>query len=161
MIRIHALLLGTALLFPLCAPAQTPAAPPETPVLWPNLCTNTAKELLTVTTDDGDTIQGYCVFVQHDELAVRTLDGKMVRIARSKLKNVISVAVQENRLKALGVNMKHGLREGVKMTFSPLAPIGLATIPGTLAWGAVAAPFCIAGDLFGHKPRPRTLAIRQ
>jgi hypothetical protein len=69
--------------------------------------------------------------------------------------------VPEHRLKSLGKGMKHGMHDGVKMTFSPLAPIGLVVIPGTLAWGAVAAPFCILGDLFGGKPGQRMLAVRQ
>jgi hypothetical protein len=34
-------------------------------------------------------------------------------------------------------------------------------IPGTLAWGVVATPFCILGDLFGQKPAQRVLAVRQ
>jgi hypothetical protein len=155
------LLSGAAILLAFSAPAQSPTPTPDTPVEWPNLCTNTARELLVVTTERGDTIQGYCVFVQHDELTVRTVDGKMVKIARGTLKKVLALTVPEHRLKALGKGMKHGLRDGVKMTFSPLAPLGLAVIPGTLAWGAVATPFCILGDLFGGKPSQRVLAVRQ
>ena len=152
---------GSAILFAFSAPAQSPTPTPETPVEWPNLCANVAKELLVVTTESGDTIQGYCVFVQHDELTVRTVDGKIVKIARGTLKKVLALTVPEHRLKALGKGMKQGLREGVKMTFSPLAPVGLVVIPGTLAWGAAATPFCILGDLFGGKPAQRVLAVRQ
>jgi hypothetical protein len=159
------LLSGAAILPAFSASAQSPApkpeTSPETSVDWPNLCASTAKELLVVTTESGDTIQGYCVFVQHDELTVRTVDGKMVKIARGTLQKVLALSVPEHRLKALGKGMKQGLHDGVTMTFSPLAPLGLAVIPGTLAWGAVAAPFCIVGDLFAGKPTQRVLAIRQ
>jgi hypothetical protein len=33
------------------------------------------------------------------------------------------------------------------MVLSPWAPIGLAAVPVLLAWDAVAAPFCLIGDL--------------
>ena len=154
------LLSGAAILFAFSAPAQSPT-PAGKPVEWLNLCANTARELLVVTTERGDTIQGYCFFVKHDELTVRTEDGKMVKIARGTVEKVLALAVPEHRLKALAKGMKQGLHDGVKMTFSPLAPVGLAVIPGTLAWGAVATPFCVLGDLFGGKPRQRVLAVRQ
>ena len=155
------LLSGAAILFANSAPAQSPAPRPDTPVEWPNLCAHTAGQLLVVTTESGDTIQGYCISVQHDELTVRTVDGRMVKIARGTLGKVLALAVPEHRLKALGKGIKQGLRNGVKMTFSPLAPIGLVVIPGALAWGAVATPFCLLGDLFNHKPAQRVLAVRQ
>jgi hypothetical protein len=155
------LLSGAAILFAFSAPAQSPPPIPETPVDWPNLCTNTAREMLEVTTESGDTIEGYCVFVQRDELTIRTLNGKTVKIARGTLKKVLALSGQEHRLKALGKGMKQGLHNGVRMTFSPLAPIGLAAIPSILAWGAVATPFCILGDVFGGKPTQRVVAVRQ
>jgi hypothetical protein len=150
---------GAAILTAVSSQAQNPAPTAETPVEWRNLCASTAKELMVVTTESGDTIQGYCVSVQHDELTVRTTDGKIVKIARGTLSKVLARTVPENRLQALGRDMRHGLHEGVKMTFSPLAPVGLVTIPGTLAWGAVAAPFCILGDLFGEQSSQRVLAV--
>ena len=155
------LLSGAAILFALSAPAQSSTPKPDTPVEWRNLCANTMRELLVVTTESGDTVQGYCVSVQYDEVAIRTVDGKVVRIARGTFKTVLALAVAENRMKVLGRGMKQGLRYGVKTTFSPLAPVGLVVIPGTLAWGAAAAPFCILGDLFGGKPPQRVLAVRQ
>jgi hypothetical protein len=155
------LLSGAAILFAFSALAQSPTPTPGTTVEWSNLCANTARELLVVTTESGDTIRGYCVSVQYDEVAIRTVDGKVVRIARGRLKKVLALTVAENRMKAVGKGMKQGLGYGVKMTFSPLAPVGLAVIPGTLAWGAVATPFCILGDLFGGKPAQRVLAVRQ
>ena len=148
-------------MFASSAPAQSPMLTPVIPVEWPNLCTNTARELLVVTTESGDKIQGYCVSVQHDELTVRTVDGKIVKIARGTLKKVLASTVPQHRLKALGKGMRQGLHDGVQMTFSPLAPLGLVVIPGTLAWGAVATPFCILGDLLGEKPAKRELAVRQ
>jgi hypothetical protein len=159
------LLSSAAILFALSAPGQSPTPTPDTPVEWPNLCTDTARELLVVTTESGDTIEGHCFFVQHDELTIRTVDGKMVQVARGTLRKVLALKVPEHRLKALGKGMRRGLRDGVRMTFSPLAPVGLAVIPSTLAWGAVATPFCILGDLFGGKfggkPAQRELAVRQ
>jgi hypothetical protein len=152
---------GAAILFAFSSSAQSQKPAPDKPVEWSNLCANTARELLVVTTESGDTVRGYCVSVQYDEVAMRTVDGKVVRIARGTLKTVLALAVSENRLKALGKGMKTSLRYEVKTTFSPLAPAGLMAIPGTLAWGAVAAPFCILGDLFGGKPSQRVLSLRQ
>ena len=154
------LLFGAASLFAFSAAAQSPTRNPEIPVDWANLCTNTANELIQVTTESGDKVEGYCISVQHDELAIRTDNGTMVKVARGTLKTVLAFAVSEHRLKALGRGMKKGLHNGVKMTFSPLAPIGLTVIPATLAWGAVATPFCILGDLFSGRPARRVIVVR-
>ena len=124
------LLSGAAVLCAFSAPAQSPAPVPETPVEWPNLCSSAARELLVVTTESGDTVEGYCVFVQHDELTLRTADGKVVKIARGTLRNVLALTVPEHRLKALRKGMKEGFREGWKMTFSPLAPLWFSGDPG-------------------------------
>jgi hypothetical protein len=43
--------------------------------------------------------------------------------------------------------MHEGLRQGFEWLFSPYAPLGMVVVPGTVAWGAVAAPFCLLGDL--------------
>jgi hypothetical protein len=141
------LLSGAAILFALSAPAQSSTPKPDAPVEWRNLCANTTRELLVVTTESGDTVQGYCVSVQYDEVAIRTVDGKVVRIARGTLKTVLALAVAENRMKVLGRGMKQGLRYGVKTTFSPLAPRWFSGDSGHPRLGC-------GGHAFLHPRRP-------
>jgi hypothetical protein len=43
--------------------------------------------------------------------------------------------------------MRRSLRAGFAALFSPYAPAGIVMVPGTLAWGAVAAPFCLIADI--------------
>ena len=51
------------------------------------------------------------------------------------------------------------LGKGFALLFSPKAPEGLVTIPATLAWGAVSAPFCLLGDIV-HQDDPATREIK-
>jgi hypothetical protein len=33
------------------------------------------------------------------------------------------------------------------LLLTPAAPVAIVLVPGTFAWGALAAPFCLIGDL--------------
>ncbi len=100
-----------------------------------------------VTTANGDKIEGTCVSVNVDEIAVTTRDHKVVKIARQTLAKLQLQRKKGHQLRALRNGMHTGLQSGFDAIFSPYAPAGLVMVPATLAWGAVAAPFCLLGDL--------------
>jgi hypothetical protein len=133
-----------AISLPLAASANE--RPIEVP--WQQVCNTSYGQQLILTTETGETIQGYCVSIDVNKIGVRTPDQRVVQIARSTLSKLEMKRPRTHQLASLGKGVRHELHEGVKILFSPMAPGGLILIPGTLAWGAVAAPFCILGDLF-------------
>lgn len=126
-------------------------------VPWERICAASAEHDLHVTTSAGDTWDGYCVSVDVNEVSVNA-NGKIVRIARDSV-NRIMMTPQRHQLRSLGRGVRKGLSVGVRLTFSPAAPAGLVTIPATLAWGAVALPFCAIGDIAGPREHPAELII--
>jgi hypothetical protein len=118
-------------------------------VPWNEVCKTAAGNQLTIKTANGDSIDGYCLSVDVDEIAVTTKDQRVVRIARKTLSRIdmLTSKDQGHQLAALGRKVDGGLRQGFKWLFSPAAPLGIVAVPATLAWGAVAAPFCLLGDL--------------
>jgi hypothetical protein len=64
-----------------------------------------------------------------------------------------------HHLADLGDGMSKSFRRGFGWLFSPAAALGLVTIPATVAWGAVAAPFCLLGDLGDTGPVTRDVKI--
>lgn len=91
--------------------------------------------------------QGYCVSIDADQIAVTTKDRRVVKIARKTLSRLELRRSKGHQLSSLRSGMRKGLRTGFDSLLSPLAPYGIVAIPATLAWGAVAAPFCLLGDL--------------
>jgi len=67
-----------------------------------------------------------------DEIALTGTDHKVVKIARSAFQR-IQMNPKEHQLKSLGRS--------------------------TLAWGAVAAPFCLLGDLVHGHPGPQEIKV--
>ena len=120
-------------------------------VHWNEVCRVAADRQLVITTADGNTVEGYCVSITVDQMAVTTPDRQIVKIARTALSRIQMHRSpghqQGHQLRSLGQGMRTGLRYGFKSLLSPYAPIGIVTVPATLAWGAVAAPFCLLGDL--------------
>ena len=114
---------------------------------WNQVCRVTNGRELIVTTTNGDTVQGYCISIDVDGVRVRTKDGKVARIARTALARLEMRRSKGHQLSSLRNDMHEGLKFGFDRLLSPLAPVGLVVVPGTLAWGAVAAPFCLLGDL--------------
>ncbi len=119
---------------------------PQTAVKWDQVCSVSVGKQLVVSTDSGEKVEGYCIGVTVDTLRVQTPTG-IVMVARSTVHRLQMYRHPKNRPASLGKGMKDTLRQGVEDTFSPLAPVGLILVPGTLAWGAIAAPFCILGDI--------------
>jgi hypothetical protein len=64
-----------------------------------------------------------------------------------------------HQLSALGRNVQKGLRQGFEWLLSPYAPLGIVAVPATVAWGAVAAPFCLLGDLTHKASRTREIKV--
>ena len=134
--------LTAALLFSLPLLASDPVT-----VKWNQLCRIAGNRDMLVTTATGDKVEGVCVGITVDEISVRTSDRKVIKLARQSLSKLEIQRNKSHQLRALGSGMHHVLRDGVAALFSPLAPAGLVMIPATLAWGAVATPFCILGDI--------------
>jgi hypothetical protein len=121
----------------------------EKKVHWNDVCRAAEGNSITVKTSTGETVDGYCMSINVDEMAVRTKSQQVVRIARKTLSRIDVARPQDegHQLRALGRNMNQGLHTGFKWLFSPRAPLGIVAIPATLVYGAVATPFCILGDL--------------
>jgi len=119
-------------------------------VAWSQVCQEARGRQMRLTTNTGDTVEGYCVSVSVDEISLRTPDQRAVKIARAAMARIV-VTPQEHRLPALGRGMRKSLTTGFRALLSPWAPAGIVLIPATLAWGALSAPFCAAGDLFAGK----------
>jgi hypothetical protein len=153
-------LLAAAASLPLCAGNITPT-PIETQ--WEKVCTVAEGRELTLTTDKGETIQGYCISIDVNKVAIRTTGSqgqRVVQISRTTLSKLEMKRPKTHQLAALGRGMRRELHEGARQLFSPLAPAGMVLIPATLAWGAVASPFCILGDLFAPSDQTREIRVQ-
>jgi hypothetical protein len=116
-------------------------------VPWNDVCHVTSGKEINLHTATGDDVKGYCLTVNVDEMSVRTTDGRIVKIARTALQKLRMSNVRSGQLKSLGRGVHEAFWGSVGMLFSPAAPIGLVGVPASLAWGAVAAPFCALNDL--------------
>lgn len=114
---------------------------------WGQICQVSDGRELLVTTNTGHTIEGFCLSIDENGLGVRTKDGKIAHITRVALAHLAMRRSKGHQLNALGKGLHEGLKIGTNELFSPLAPVGAVVLPGTLAWGIMAAPFCVLGDL--------------
>lgn len=141
--RTHFLTLSAVVVSGLPLHAAEPMA-----VRWNDVCSATRGHQLTLTTANGHSVDGYCISVDVEEIAVTTKDQRVVKIARTALSRIrMRSSKKGHQLNSLGRGVHEGLRLGFDWLLSPLAPLGAVTVPATLAWGVVAAPFCILGDL--------------
>ena len=127
--------------------AAQAAGPVE--VQWNQVCVVAGHRELSITTQNGETVQGYCTRINVDEIAVTTEDQRLVKIARSALAHVRvrRANARGHQLASLVRGMRTGLKTGLQWMLTPAAPAAIVLLPGTLAWGAAAAPFCLIGDL--------------
>jgi hypothetical protein len=103
-----------------------------------------------ITTVSGETVQGVCFAVTVDEIRLKTKTG-ILTIARSQLSRVRMYEIQPRRqLAHLAKTVGSGLKESVKIIPTDWGIIGVVGIPATLAWGGLAAPFCLFGDIIGY-----------
>jgi len=124
------------------------AAGPVT-VDWNNVCRTAGGRELSLTTQAGEIVHGYCRSINVDEIALTTADQRVVKIARSALAHVRMrrAFTKGHQLASLGRGMREGLLTGFKCLLTPAAPVAIVLVPGTLAWGVAAAPFCLLGDV--------------
>jgi hypothetical protein len=114
---------------------------------WNQVCSVAAGRELIVTTSTGEAVEGFCVKIDVNEISVTTRDHRVVKIARNAFSRIEMHRVKGHQLRSLGEGVRGGLRWGFGTLLSPLVPVAVVAIPATLAWGAVAAPFCLLGDL--------------
>lgn len=115
-------------------------------VHWNDFCRVTQGHQVEITTDAGETVSGYCVLINADEVQVN-VGGRIVKLGRKTLAHINMERSEGYQLRSLGRGMRTGLKNGFKWLLSPAAIGGVVTIPAVLVWGAVSAPFCALGDL--------------
>jgi hypothetical protein len=126
---------------------------------WNDLCHVAGNRQLNVTTSDGKTLSGSCASTDADGLSL-TANQRVVKIARSTLSRIqMYQPGNGHHLADLGDGMSKSFRKGFGWLFSPAAPLGLVTIPATVAWGAVAAPFCLLGDMGDNGPVTQDIKV--
>jgi hypothetical protein len=116
-------------------------------VHWNEVCRVAADRQLEITTVNGETVEGYCTSINVDQMSVTTGDQRVVKIARTALSKLQMHRSKGHQMNALGRNIRTGLGFGFKELLSPNAALGLVAVPVTVAWGAVAVPFCLLADL--------------
>jgi len=116
---------------------------------------------LVLTTTGGETVEGYCLSIDVNGIRVTAKDGRVVQIARKTLSRLDMRRTKSHQLRALRKDIRGALKVNFDYLFSPMAPIGLAGLPGTLAWGAVATPFCALGDLRAKLTGTRQIKMTQ
>jgi hypothetical protein len=142
-----------------CALAWAPLhADAEIYTKWTDLCHLAANRQLSVTTTDGRTVNGSCASTDADGLSL-TANQRVIKMARSTLTRIQLYQPGNHRLADLGKGMSKSFRMGFGWLFSPAAPMGLISIPATVAWGAVAAPFCLLGDLGNNGPVTQEIKV--
>ncbi len=126
---------------------------------WNDLCHVAGNHQLNVTTSDGNTVSGSCTSTDADGLSL-TANQRVVKIARSTLTRIqMYQPGNGHHLADLGNGMSKSFSRGFAWLFSPAAPLGLVTIPATIAWGAVSAPFCLLGDLGDNGPTTQEIKV--
>jgi len=135
-----------ALLSVASAPGPLYAADPIS-VSWNQVCRFANNRELLLTTATGDTVDGFCIGIDVNEITVSTQDHRIVKIARTTLSRIEMRRARGHQLRSLRDDMIGGLGWGVGSLLTEWFPAGLLIIPGSLAWGAVAAPFSLLGDL--------------
>jgi hypothetical protein len=83
-------------------------------VQWSQVCRVAGNRELSITTQSGETVQGYCTRINVDEIAVITNDHRPVNIARSALAHirVRRAMTKGHQLASLGKGMSGGLKTG-------------------------------------------------
>jgi hypothetical protein len=127
---------------------------------WHNLCRVSQGHSLQITTSTGEIVEGVCVAINVDEVSIRTVDNRIVKIGRRAYSRILLAANDRHPLRSLGKGMKKGFRDGFNMLLSPMAPAGIVVLPVTVAWGAVSAPFCALGELKGKFAKSQEIEVR-
>ena len=139
--------------------ALAPLRAADVQARWDNLCRVAGVHQLNVTTLDGKTVSGSCTSTDADGLSL-TANQRVVKIARATLTRIqMYQPGNGHHLADLGDGMSKSFKRGFGWLFSPAAPLGLVAIPATVAWGAVAAPFCLLGDMGDNGPTTQDIKV--
>lgn len=126
---------------------------------WNDLCHVAGGRQLNVTTTDGTTVSGSCTSTDAEGLSL-TANQRVVKIARATLTRIqMYQPGNGHHLADLGSGMSKSFSRGFGWLFSPAAPLGVVAIPATVAWGAVAAPFCLLGDMGDNGPTTQDIKV--
>jgi hypothetical protein len=120
----------------------------DTEVEWDRVCAASQGNRLVVTTTTGETEEGFCTMITVNEVGLTT-GQRMTKIAKDKISRLRVHRVKGRQLSSLFKEMGHSFRDATGTLFSPLAPVGIVWLPGTVAWGAIASPFCLLADVGG------------
>lgn len=119
--------------------------PAEVP--WNKVCAYADQRELQFTTTGGEPVRGYCVALDATAISVRTKDGRELKVLKTAIAKLEIQQAKGHQVQTLGRGFHKALKTQVNWLLSPLAPAGVVAIPLTLAWGAVALPFCAVGDM--------------
>jgi hypothetical protein len=133
------------------------AAEVETP--WNQICRMAGGRQLTITTVNGGIVEGYCVSINVNDIQIRTENQQLVKVARASLARLRMQASKGHQLSSLGKGIGKSFRTGTQLLLTPFAPAGLVLMPAAAAWGAVAAPFCLLGDLVGKMEGEKDIKV--
>jgi hypothetical protein len=126
---------------------------------WNDLCRVAGTRQLNITTSDGRALSGTCGSTTADELSLKNKQ-LVVKVARATLTRIqMYDPGTGHHLADLGNGMSKSFQQGFRWLFSPAAALGLVTIPATVAWGAVAAPFCLLGDMGSDGPSTQEIKL--
>jgi hypothetical protein len=116
----------------------------------PRVCDYARSRSIQVTMPNGETVEGVCFSTTVDELQVQTKSG-IVKVARAQLSRVTIADIQaHHQVRHLFKHVGQGVANSAKLIPTEAGLVGLIGVPTTLAWGAVAVPFCLFGDLIGY-----------
>jgi hypothetical protein len=116
----------------------------------PRVCDYARSRIVQVKLPTGETVEGVCFSTTVDEIQVQTKNG-IVKVARAQLSRVTIADIQpRHQLSHLGKQVGKGVSWSAKQVPTEWGVVGVVGIPVTLAFGAVAAPFCLLGDIFGY-----------
>jgi hypothetical protein len=106
------------------------------------VCTVADGHQLTITTTNGDTVDGYCMSINVDEMAVTTKDRRVVKVARAALSRIqMQRSKNEQQLKIARQGFEGGLR-GVAFT---LCAAGVGRCASHAGMGSRCSPVLSAG----------------
>ena len=124
---------------------------------WGHLCTTAGRDELILTTTDGRSVRGRCLKVGSDEIQISRSFGRTTRVARTA---VLRVEVMRklggaDRVSSFQEEVGFWLQLETASIVTPLAPLGVLSIPPTIIWAAIGTPVYGIMDLSQNHRRQR------
>jgi len=118
------------------------------PVPWQRLCQAAQERELRVATSSGETVEGYCLSIDVNEVSLSTQpDRKVVKVARTAIAHMEAWRPKRHNFRTLMADARSGIKHGASDLLTPAAVAGMVEISAVVAWAAVSSPFCLLGDL--------------